>query len=225
MTDLRGPGMCSQQEVSKPSAADSWCAPFPTSATRDPTAFTSWRRSLKGIMSPVSLSYTFSFSREGVRSTIKGVCFPVQINVPSTPDPVFSLAQIPSKGYVSLQGTLYYISPTLDLTLSGDWVQYPTRDLVFPVPESVAAIPFPVETSSGSDPAFYLAPFLSRTASFLFSILDPTLSKSPTRGSLRRCPENVTNDSSIAELSSGSGTSTGLFPPTRSISPLLPPDS
>ena len=63
---------------------------------------------------------------------------------------------------------------------------------------------------------------MPRTASSLFSILDPTLSgyetKSPTRDSLRLCPENVTTDSSIVELSSGSGTSLGLFPPTRSIS-------
>jgi hypothetical protein len=70
---------------------------------------------------------------------MEGVWFSGQINVPSTPDPVFSLTQFPSKGYVSLQGTVSSISPTLNLTLSGDWVQYPTRGLVFPVPESVAA--------------------------------------------------------------------------------------
>jgi hypothetical protein len=46
--------------------------------------------------------------------------------------------QFPSKGYVSLQGTFSSISPTLDLTLSGDWVPYLTRGLVFPIPESVA---------------------------------------------------------------------------------------
>jgi hypothetical protein len=66
-------------------------------------------------------------------------------------------------------------------------------------------------------PAFSLAPFLSkryismpRTASSLFSILDPTLSgdetKSPTRGSLRRCPDNGENaGSNQGDVSTGGG--------------------
>jgi hypothetical protein len=91
------------------------------------------------------------------------------VDVPSTPDPVFSLTLFPSKGYISLQRILSSISSTLDLTLSGDWVQYPTRGLVFPVPESVAAIPSPVETSSGFAPAFSLAPFLSQLGKALGS--------------------------------------------------------
>jgi hypothetical protein len=40
---------------------------------------------------------------------------------------------------------------------------------------------------------------------------------------LKRERDNVTTDSSVVELSSGTGTSTGLFLPTRSISP--PPPS
>ena len=116
----KGSGSVLSTRVSRPSAADSWCAPFLTSATRDPNAFPSRCRSLTGIMSPASLSYTLSFSREGVRSTIKGAWLSVQINVPSTPDPVFSRTPFPSKGYVSLQRTLSSISSTLDLTLSGD---------------------------------------------------------------------------------------------------------
>ena len=107
-----------------------------------------------------------------------------------------------------------------------------SRGLVCPVPENVAAIPSPVETLSGFDPAFSLVPFLSRRYISMprtCPIFDPTLSgyetKSPTRGLLRRLPENVTTDSSVVELSSGSGTSTGLFPSTRSISPPPPPPS
>jgi hypothetical protein len=56
----------------------------------------------------------------------------------------------------SPESALSSISPTLDLTLSGDWVPYLTKGLVFPIPESVAAIPSPVETSSGFNPAFSL---------------------------------------------------------------------
>jgi hypothetical protein len=48
----KGSGFVLSTRVSQPSAADSWCAPFHTSATRDPTAFPSWCRSLKGIVSP-----------------------------------------------------------------------------------------------------------------------------------------------------------------------------
>jgi hypothetical protein len=50
----------------------------------------------------------YRFERNGARenagSNPEDVRSSVQINVPSTPDPVFSLTQFPSKGYVSLQG-------------------------------------------------------------------------------------------------------------------------
>jgi hypothetical protein len=52
--------------VSQPSAAGSWCVPFPTSATRDPTAFPSWYRSLKGIAFPASHSETEELKHEGM---------------------------------------------------------------------------------------------------------------------------------------------------------------
>ena len=172
LTDLRGPGLCSQQESHRPQQQTHGVPHFThqphVTLLLSPVGADHLKESCP--LPPASLSYTFSFSREGVRSTIKGVWFPVQINVLSTPDSVFSLTQFPSKGYVSLQGTLSSISPTLDLTLSGDWVQYPTRSLVFPVPESVAAIPSPVETSSGFDPAFSLPPFLSRRLCLLYSL-------------------------------------------------------
>jgi hypothetical protein len=91
----------------------------------DPNAFPSWCRSLKGIVSPASLSYTFSFSREGVRSTIKGVWFSVQINVPSTPAVVVTRKVDPERGKSTVNGENRMLMEVVDPEpLTGDHVPF-----------------------------------------------------------------------------------------------------
>ena len=119
----------------------------------------------------------------------------------------------------------------LDPTLSSDGVKHPNRGLPNLTPENTASIPSFAEPIPESDPTFSLVPFpLSRrmsqtaTESLAFSPSNTTLSgdetKSPTRGSLRCCPDNVT----IVELSSGSCTPHG-FPTPFPISAKSPTSS
>ena len=91
----------------------------------------------------------------------------------------------------------------LDPTLSSDGVKHPNGGLPYLTPENTASIPSFAEPIPESDPKFSLVPFppsrrMSPTAteSLAFSPPNTTLSgdetKSPTRGSLRCCSDNVT---------------------------------
>jgi hypothetical protein len=143
------------------------------------------------------------------------------VETSSGSDPAFYLAAFLSRRYISMPRTAFFLfsrywtqSPESVRSIvgeiedkvpcrdtypfEGNWVRENTRSGVEGTLIWIGKqTPFMVDR----DPAFYLAAFLSRryismprTAFFLFSILDPTLSKSPTRGSLRRCPENVTKE-------------------------------